>query len=275
MRLKKNTLFIIAGMSLTFMSCSNDAPSTKPGSKGTSNLGQNNSGNAATLSLSEQIAAREKEISERSTQKKQNSVDLAIQRTINAKLCERLYVYRTECPIASRIMGAQSDVASFGCVANTSDIAAKVSVKYNATISGTAAKFKIIADNDYETQEIMPGVATDLNFSTLGDTSSAAPRLVDLSSLKLKKTSADALPAIAAVDIAFKANDTVIFTKADLLPIEGSTSSFKLNLSALQPQRSSPKCRVMQDEIDLIISTAKKATSAVTNPAASTTGGVK
>lgn len=209
-------------------------------------------------SLVEQIAAKKKEETQLLEKKKSDEGMLSIQRSINAKLCERLFRYRTECSVAQRLIVQSTDNQVFGCIGNAAE-GSRITSKFTVNLTGATGSWRLIADNDYYTQDFSAGQGpTVITWSSEGSSDSSAPRLADITELKLKISTGSVPASLAGVDFNLKVNDTVVFTQADLQMVDNVTGYYKLDALKLLQLRSSPACKVSAVEIDALVAEAKR-----------------
>lgn len=183
-------------------------------------------------------------------------------RNINQALCERVQRLRSECVPAARLI-ADANEQLLGCVTNATDGAFNI-FRYKVSATGLTGQYKLIGDTAFESSTFGDG-QTDITWTTGGASNLTAPRIADLTSLRLKVVSGT-LPALGSFSFELKVNDKVIFNAADLTR-EGSDVTFYLfGLNKFVEVLKSPSCRLASDEL-INIEAAARARVGIQAPA--------
>ena len=276
---QKTSTLLAWGVSVGMLACSDAAPkpgypigSIKSGSNSDANSGSKETprdselnppagktlepaGPTDAFALTQQLDEARKVALELKDRKKATHNQLALVQQVNNKFCQRLFQYRNECGPAARLLPDPTEKV-FGCVSNV-DNPLHLTPQFTVKVAGSAAQFKLVADQNIESSPFFGGQTTVLTWNADASKDKQSPRISDLINLKLKQLSGTLTP-LADLDFEFKMGSAVVFNKADLFAIPDSLSSYRLNVLALSEDQRSPACRVPDSELALLIELARK-----------------
>jgi hypothetical protein len=229
-------------------------------------IGQNSKRGAADsdsgLSLAAEIKTAESQKEELITQKSALDEDLNTLRLGNNRMCERLFTYRTQCPVAARLRSTDNERV-LGCVGNFED-GARLVPRYFVKLSATSASgsFFLRADNAHDSTPFGLDKLTEIKWNPINASDTQTPRIWDLSQLKLKAVTTGNISQNQITDFEFRVNDKIILNKSDLVATTDSSATIDISLANLlawktDSIKNASPCMISDEEIDDIISGAK------------------
>lgn len=197
------------------------------------------------LSLVEDIKSKEKEVEEFSLLKLEAMEELNSLRLVNQRLCERLFTYRKECPVAARLKSIGNEKV-LGCVGNYED-GARLVPKFTVVLETTSGgSFYLSADNAYDSAAFGNTGAAGATLKwekTCKECNTVPPRVWDIPQLRLRASAGTSRPSLSSItrfevrvnkdlvsDKDVLLSKDLILDKSDLVEPEGSGPHAYFNL---------------------------------------------
>lgn len=184
--------------------------------------------------------------------------ELNLLKKTNEKFCLRLDKLRSECAAAVRLI-TESSEKILGCDSAYSENTT-VRHKFKIDISGIDNQFAIIADKTFSTNLFGSG-ASALEFKSTANNDVAAPRLLDVTNIRLAPNSGS-LPDIKSIQFKFVVDETTLFTQANLMK-SSEGNFFNINPAAIEEIRRSTACNVTDSELDAMVEQARQEAGSV------------
>ncbi len=212
--------------------------------------------------LTAELKAAQQQKDDLTLQKEEADEQLTTLQLINNRMCLRLFTYRSQCPVSARLRSTDNEKV-LGCVGNYEE-GARLVPKYSIKLTAPEATgtFFLRADNGYDSMPFSAGGVTEVLWSPLNASDTQAPRIWDLTQLKLKTSPGSKITVAQISEFEFRVNDKAIINKQALSAVADSSTTIDVALDSIlawknQSAKNTSPCLVTDEEIDGIITGAK------------------
>lgn len=165
---------------------------------------------------------------------------------LNQRFCQRLDQLRTECAPIERLI---PETVSLGCAANTEDDPTEKSVSpYRVTLEGgeVGRRFFLQANGQtFISSEFVSGEAADLAWTSHFDANRRAPRILNLTDMRLRVRDGAEVPAADDLRFELSVNGQVVATRL----VGSASGTINVDLGGIRSSQNSPACKVAQTEL--------------------------